>query len=732
MRMNMFVAVASIVLVPYGSQAQERPRLPQGPAGTVTLPVADYDRLVDRAAQPETRPDPPPVPAVVSRADLRARVAADTARGTLRLDGETFERGLVKVLLVSGATLLEARADARPLPLLREGESHTAVLAGPAPFSLTLDWAAPITTAPGRASFALPAPAGGTIAATLDLPGDPEDVRVDPGIITRRQMTAGRTTLDVTLEPGRRTQVSWSVREAAAGTVPVVPRTLADIKSLFTIGDADLRLVSLVDISVIRGEPRTFEIRLPPGFELSSASGTSVETRAIRDGAVTFTVTDASRRRHQFLIALERPRADSSFRVDTSLPTVPGAQREVGEAAIEATGAVDVNASGDAELRRMDVRETHASLRALARQSILAAFRYQRRQSETRTLTLDVTRFADAPLLAAIAERAAATTLVTSEGRMLTEVQLTLRNRAQPFMKVTLPAGATMLSVDVAGETAKPVTGSDGIRVPLLRAGFRPDGPYTVSFVYLHAGAGFAKRGDARMVLPSLDVPISVLEWELFLPDRYSAKPSGGNVIPAHLPGDPSHASGYAGTVAGGVAGARQAAGSFQSRVIGPGQIVGRISDASGGAVPGARVTVRGPGGAEQAIVSDANGFYTAHGVPSGTVRVRGELAGFRTFEHSFVFDQRPRQLDFQLTLAGITETVTIQAEARVLDTGSPKLAVREEAQAPSQNVLNLQRRVAGVLPVRIDVPRTGTAFRFVRPLVLEEETAVIFKYKRR
>jgi hypothetical protein len=39
---------------------------------------------------------------------------------------------------------------------------------------------------------------------------------------------------------------------------------------------------------------------------------------------------------------------------------------------------------------------------------------------------------------------------------------------------------------------------------------------------------------------------------------------------------------------------------------------------------------------------------------------------------------------------------------------------------------------VAGVLPVRIDVPRAGTAFRFVRPLVLDEATTVTFKYRRR
>jgi hypothetical protein len=47
-----------------------------------------------------------------------------------------------------------------------------------------------------------------------------------------------------------------------------------------------------------------------------------------------------------------------------------------------------------------------------------------------------------------------------------------------------------------------------------------------------------------------------------------------------------------------------------------------------------------------------------------------------------------------------------------------------------SDNVLNLQKRVAGVLPVRVDVPRAGTSYRFARALVLDEETKVTFTYK--
>ena len=134
-------------------------------------------------------------------------------------------------------------------------------------------------------------------------------------------------------------------------------------------------------------------------------------------------------------------------------------------------------------------------------------------------------------MLAAVADRAVATTLVTAEGRALTEVVLRVQNRAQPFLKVTLPPGASMVSVEVAGETAKPVLGTDGTRVPLLRPGFRPHGAYEVSFVYLHAGTPFARKGEIEMTLPRMDIPVGIVEWEVFVPDNYTVRHLDGNVI---------------------------------------------------------------------------------------------------------------------------------------------------------------------------------------------------------
>jgi hypothetical protein len=74
-----------------------------------------------------------------------------------------------------------------------------------------------------------------------------------------------------------------------------------------------------------------------------------------------------------------------------------------------------------------------------------------------------------------------------------------------------------------------------------------------------------------------------------------------------------------------------------------------------------------------------------------------------------------------------VQETITVTAES-----SSRIERQRPVAAPPSQNVVNLQRRTAGVLPIRVDVPKAGTSHQFVKPLVVDQETTVKLRYRRR
>ena len=69
------------------------------------------------------------------------------------------------------------------------------------------------------------------------------------------------------------------------------------------------------------------------------------------------------------------------------------------------------------------------------------------------------------------------------------------------------------------------------------------------------------------------------------------------------------------------------------------------------------------------------------------------------------------------------------EREGRRLEDQARK-AQQSQLNAPSANVFNLQKRVAGILPVHVDVPRSGKSYRFVRPLVMDEETKISFQYR--
>lgn len=752
MRKHLLLAVPAIawLAIAATADAQGPSAPPSSPPGTVTLSLADYNRLLERAENPARPLDPPPIPSVVARADVAVRITGAQARGTYTLDGEVFRSGATKVPLVSDATILSALVADAPVPLVTDGMTTSAILDGPRPFRIALAWAGGVSASPGRASLVLPVPVAGSAALSLDLPGRPADVRIAPGAITRTAVEGERTRIEATLVPGMSTTISWSSREATAPAAPREVRVLSDVKTMISVGDADVRMTALVDVTILRGEADRIELRLPAGFAVTGASGSTLATSEERSGSLVLTVQRSSNRRHQFLVSLERSVGDPSA-FETPLLTVPGADRETGEIAVEAVGTVELAVPETAVLRRMDVREANDALRALARSPILAALRYHRRGSDAPTVALNLTRFPDSPVIAALAERATVTTLATAEGRTLTEVALTLRNRAQPFLRVELPPGAAIVSAEVEGQASKPAQGSDGTRIPLLRPGFRPTGPYKVSFVYVQNATPFGKKGRAELTLPRMDVPVTLVEWEMFLPDRYRVRRFDGDALP--VPDVPVIGASTgpvatpvdtvipAGSVASGVRAGGITAGGLSQRNSGieqgqaviaqPGQVMGRVVDASDTPLPGAIVRLLRQGAAINEAVSDAAGWFLMSNAPAGRVTIAASLQGFQESTTELNLDaSNARRVDFTLASGEVRESVTVNAEEEPKPALKAARADQPAAQAPSQNVFNLQRRVAGVLPVRIDVPRAGASYRFVRPLVLDEPTRVSFEYR--
>jgi hypothetical protein len=332
-----------------------------------------------------------------------------------------------------------------------------------------------------------------------------------------------------------------------------------------------------------------------------------------------------------------------------------------------------------------------------------------------------------------------------------------------------------------------------------------------VSFVYVHTSPPFARKGDLQMQLPRMDIAVNLVEWEVFVPERYSVRQRGGNVIgdvairrrPARqlsASPQPPPTCHPAGRTASGAANA---------------SLTGQVRDASGGLLPGVTVETYSRALIERVrtTVTDSNGRYRIATLPPGDYCMLFTLPGFETVRRDSVrvaagatvdvpTNMRVGRLDPSVAVvaeralvmdAANAQEVTMSLSGRLgeSETGGAVInltpgqvrgicsggvgvfcnpnapvfnaqtsteatganqgrimvdgvfAGAEVADLPtqrnvpaaaqqSQNVVNLQRRVAGVLPVRVDVPRAGTSHWFMKPLVIDQEVAVTLAYKRR
>ncbi len=100
--------------------------------------------------------------------------------------------------------------------------------------------------------------------------------------------------------------------------------------------------------------------------------------------------------------------------------------------------------------------------------------------------------------------------------------------------------------------------------------------------------------------------------------------------------------------------------------------ITGRVTDPSGSAIVGASVTAKDQDrGTEWPTKTNEDGIYAFPRIPVGTYSLKIEAKGFKTSVQSALtleVNQRAR-MDIAMQVGGITETVTVSAEAALLQT---------------------------------------------------------------
>jgi len=119
------------------------------------------------------------------------------------------------------------------------------------------------------------------------------------------------------------------------------------------------------------------------------------------------------------------------------------------------------------------------------------------------------------------------------------------------------------------------------------------------------------------------------------------------------------------------------ASGFGQARLTGA-DLVGAITDASGGVLPGTIVTVTNvETNVTRSMVTDASGRYLVPALPPGTYTIKVELQGFTSKTRSGVVLALGQAVtvDFSLEIGAASEQLTVTADAPLLQVGRTELS---------------------------------------------------------
>src|SRR5579862_2037036 len=513
--------------------AQEKPVENPHAAGWVVIPVEEYRVLRAKAYPAEHVPEPPPLDATITRVDYDLRVLGGLATGHATLTVDVLKDGWVRVPVPVGLLVREARLDDKLVSLVPSGTGKSATQlsallshAGRSVLALDIDVA--VTSSTGEESLALPSTESGITRASVELPRQGIDLHVGGGLLAEKSESSGDTKWQAYGRGNEPLSFTWRKKtEDHHAELPL--RLRGSLTQLTSLGEDSTAISAEVALEVVQGAAREVRIQLPEKVTINQVAGAAVADWEMKNGELVVSFLEPVEPSARFVISGET-RLPRDGVIDIPLLRLLNTERETGGVAVEILGAGEIKdqkAQGLEDADATDLGEMVASRQSPA----LVAFRARSGEAgATRSLSVNVARYDQQAVLMANIEEARYQVLMSADGKELVQARYAVRNNQRNFVKVTLPAGAAVWSVSLAGRPVRPGQSPDGsLLLPLEKSRGGDDAPaFAIEILYLAKAAAWNDKGQEKLTLPALDLPISRTGLLLYYPPLFKVSAAPG------------------------------------------------------------------------------------------------------------------------------------------------------------------------------------------------------------
>jgi len=501
--------------------------------GWVVLSLFDYRALRVRAYPPEREPETPPVDATLSRVDYNLHIDGELASGRATLTVDVLKDGWVRVPIPSGLLVREATLDGKPLALVPStpgnGGNHlAALLSRPGRSVLLLDIALPVATSTGQEAISLPSTASGVTRASVRLARQGVELNLTGGLLSDKSETPTETKW---LAYGRGNEpltFTWK-RKVEDHRINQALRLRGSLTELAGLGEDTTTVVAEVNLEVTQGAAREVRISLPDNVSVNQVAGAMVADWEMKDGQLAVTFLEPIEQNAKFVVSGET-KSPRDGQINIPLLRLLNTERDTGGVAVEVLGAGEIKEFKSEGLENADATDL-GELVANRQSTSLYAFRYRAGDAKTpRSLTVNVARYTPQAVLMANIAEARYNVLITGDGKSLVQARYAVRNNQRNFLKFALPPGAILWSAELAGKPVRPGQSPDGsVLLPLEKSRAGEDSPeFAVEVVYIDRGSAWNEKGQFKLALPAVDLPVSRTGLQIYHPPLFKLSPEPG------------------------------------------------------------------------------------------------------------------------------------------------------------------------------------------------------------
>jgi hypothetical protein len=504
-------------------------------SGWVVLTITEYRTLYTKAHPREVEPEAPSVDATLTRVDYDLRIDGELATGRANLTVDVLRDGWVRVPIPSGLLVREARLDGKLVSLVpdapgKRGSQVAALLSHSGRSVLQLDIALPVVATAGEESISLPSTASGVTKASVHLPRNGVDLRLSGGLQADKSETASESKWLAYARGSEPLIFNWKRKTDDHRSTQAL-RLRGSLTELAGLGEDSTTIAAEVNVEVLQGAAKEVRLALPDNVAINSVAGALVADWEAKDGQLAVAFVEPVEQSAKFVISGERP-GPRDGEIEIPILRLLNTERDTGGVATEVLGAGEIKKFKSAGLENADASDL-GELVANRQSTSLSAFRFRAGDAKsTRALTVSVARYTPQAMLTANVAEARYNVLISNEGKTLVEARYAIRNNQRNFLKITLPAGATLWSAALAGKPIRPGQSPDNnsILLPLEKSRAGEDAPeFAVEVVYLSRGTAWNEKGDFKLALPALDLPVSRTGLLVYHPPLFKVTPEPGS-----------------------------------------------------------------------------------------------------------------------------------------------------------------------------------------------------------